>query len=385
MIYFDNAATSFPKPPAVVQAATRFLEAVGANPARGNYPSAFDSGTLLFEARERLAARFGLRNPMRVIFGLNATDALNLAIQGILKPGDHVITTTLEHNSTIRPLKALEAHRSVSLTLLPCRPGEPLSPDTVADALTPRTRALVLSHGNNAFGTVQPLAALGTLCRKRGVCLIVDAAQTAGVIPISMPRDGIDLLAFSGHKALMGPMGTGVLLLADDFDAAQLTPLRVGGTGSFSEQIVAPAFLPDCYECGTPNMPGIAGLHAALALDLETLPGRKRTLARRFMAQAGDVNPGIRFYVPPEKLMTGVVSFNLNGATPSAVAQALLETAGIACRAGLHCTPLSHQSAGTFPQGTVRFSFGAYNTEAEIDTAVDALDVMARNHGAAHA
>ena len=377
MIYFDNAATSFPKPPAVIEAVAHFLGSVGANPSRGSHACAIASGMVLHETREQLAARFGLRDPMRVIFGLNATDALNLAIRGTLHPGDHVITTTLEHNSVIRPLKAIETQQSVSLTLLPCRPGEALTPEAVAAALTPRTRAIIISHGNNAFGTVQALQPLGQLCRARGIIFIVDAAQTAGIVPIDLERDGIDLLAFSGHKALMGPMGTGALLLADTFDARRLTPLRVGGTGSYSEHIVTPDFLPDRSECGTPNMPGIAGLHAALALDTSGLAAHKRTLVCHFTEQAARLVPGICFPVSADLLMTGVVSFNLEGFTPSAVAQALAEQTDIACRSGLQCTPLSHQSAGTFPQGTVRFSFGAFNTAAEIDTAVAALRAIA--------
>ena len=377
MIYFDNAATSFPKPPAVAEAVARFLGGGGANPGRGSYAGSVASGMLLHETRERLAARFGLRDPMRVIFGLNATDALNLALRGTLRPGDHVLTTTLEHNSVIRPLKRLEAEQGVALTLLTCRPGESLAPEAVAAALTPRTRALVLCHGNNVFGTVQPLRPLGELCRAHGILLIVDAAQTAGIVPVDLVSDGVDLIAFSGHKALMGPMGTGALLLADTFDTRRLAPLRVGGTGSHSEHIVAPDFLPDRYECGTPNMPGIAGLHAALASDTHSLADRKRVLVRRFASEAAHAVPGFCLPVAAEHLATGVVSFNLDGFAPSAVALALAERAGIACRAGLQCSPLSHQSAGTFPQGTVRFSFGAFNTEAEIDTAVAALTAIA--------
>lgn len=378
MIYFDNAATSFPKLPGVAEAVARFMGSVGANHARGSYPTAVESGTLLFEVRERLAARFGIRDPMRAILCLNATDALNLAILGVLRTGDHAITTSLEHNSTIRPLKELERRAGVSVTILPCRPGQPLDPADVLAAATPHTRALVVNHGSNSFGTVMPLRLLGETCRARGFVFIVDAAQTAGIIPLSMADDRIDLMAFSGHKALMGPMGTGILLISDSFDPSRIQPLRVGGTGSRSEHITAPDFLPDRFECGTPNLPGFAGLRAALDADLRGIAEHKSRLARLFVDRARDAVRGIVFPVDADRIDTGVVSFNLHGLPPSAVAQALHDQADVACRAGLQCTPLSHRSAGTFPQGTVRFSFGLYNTESEIKTVVGALAGIAR-------
>ncbi len=381
-IYFDNAATSFPKPAAVTEAVVDYMTRVGGNPGRSAHARAVDAGEAVFSAREAAAGLFGASSPMRVIFSSNATEALNLAIQGLLGAGDHAVTSAMEHNSVIRPLREMEA-RGVSLTVVPC-PGGRLDPALFSRSIRPETRLAVINHASNAFGTLQPLREIGALCRERGVLLLADCAQTAGVIPIDMEQDYIDLLAFAGHKGLYGPTGTGGLVLAGSFDAERLRPLKFGGTGSNSDSEYQPGFLPDKYESGTLNAAGISGLFAGIRHILSLQDGvrgiqsHKRALAERFIARAGESVRGLQLYVPADMVGTGVVSFNIDGIEPSEAAFHLSEGYRIMCRPGLQCAPLAHRTMGTYPRGTVRFSFGIYNTIEEVDFAVRALGEISR-------
>jgi len=377
IIYFDNAATSFPKPDGVAGSVLRYINAVGGNPGRSGHEKSFEAGDILFSVREKCAELLGITNPMRVIFTLNATDALNTAIKGLARHGDHFITTSMEHNSTIRPLKALEDAGMIELTVLQCGPDGFVSPDHIEDAIQENTRAAVINHGSNVAGTVQPLGAIGSLCKKNNIFFIADCAQTAGIIDIDMTGMNIDLLAFAGHKGLYGPTGTGGLVISDSFDYSCLSPLRHGGTGSLSDSIEQPGFLPDRFESGTPNVAGIAGLLEGLSF-IEDIGGtakirsHKRDLVDYFISSAEGLD-GFRALNSSENIQTGVVSFNIDGSDSAETAMVLSDDYSIMCRAGLHCAPLAHKTMGSFPHGTVRFSFGIFNSRKEIDRAIEAL------------
>ena len=374
MIYFDNAATSWPKPDAVPEAMARFLRECGANPGRSGHALSIQAGRVVYEARERVARLLGLDDPLSVAFTKNATEALNVALLGLLAPGDHVITSVMEHNSVLRPLRHLE-ERGVGVTRLPCPEGA-LDPAAVARAITPGTRLVVLGHASNVTGALAPIGEVGELARARGILFCVDAAQSAGCLPIDMGAMNIDLVAFTGHKALYGPQGTGGLCLGERA-RGKLRPLLRGGTGSASDSDTQPDFLPDALEAGTLNAVGIAGLAAGLAFveerTVEAIRRHELALTERLLEGLRSI-PGARILGPGAAARrVAVVSFNLEGQSCSEVATALEERAGICCRAGLHCAPLAHRQLGTFPEGAVRFSLGAFNTASQIDAALEVV------------
>ncbi len=377
-VYFDNAATTFPKPHEVVDAVVDYMTHIGANPGRSGHQLSVDAGEIVFSAREAVASLFGVLNPMRVIFCSNATDALNLAIQGVLQSRGHAVTTAMEHNSTIRPLRELERRGEIEVTVVPC-PGGRIDPADFARALRHDTKLAVVNHASNAFGIMQPLREIGEICRRREVVLLADCAQTAGLVPIDMKNGPVDMLAFSGHKGLYGPTGTGGLLLSEEFDYGRMRPLKYGGTGSSSDSVYQPDFLPDIYESGTLNAAGLSGLCAGINFILSLQGGvggielGKKELTAYFLARAGEGVRGFISPVPAELVETGVISFNIEGMEPSDVAYYLSDRYNIMCRAGLHCAPMAHETMGTFPGGTVRFSFGIFNTKDEVDFAVSAL------------
>ncbi|MBN1772368.1 MAG: aminotransferase class V-fold PLP-dependent enzyme [Deltaproteobacteria bacterium] len=379
MTYFDNAATSWPKPEAVPAAMTRFLREVGANPGRSGHALSIEAGRVVYDVRERVARLFGHPDPLSVVFTKNATEPLNIALQGLLAPGDHVVTSVMEHNSVLRPLRYLES-RGVAVTRVACAADGTLDPADVARALAPKTRLVVLSHASNVVGTLCPLAEVGRLAEERGVPFCVDAAQTAGAVPLDMRSMHIDLLAFTGHKSLYGPQGTGGLCVGERV-RDKLRPLAYGGTGSASDSDVHPDFLPDRLEAGTLNAVGPAGLGAGLAFvearGVAAIRAHEAMLTARLLDGLQAI-PGVRILGPGDAArQTAVVSFNLDGRSCSEVASALEERAGICCRAGLQCAPLAHRQLGTFPEGTVRFSLGAFNREEELDTALAVLRELA--------
>ncbi|MBC7223745.1 MAG: aminotransferase class V-fold PLP-dependent enzyme [Anaerolineae bacterium] len=381
LIYLDNAATSWPKPPQVAQAMVDFLERVGANPGRSGHRLSVVAARLLYEAREALAELFHAPDPLRVVFGLNATEALNLALHGLLRPGDHVVTSSMEHNSVMRPLRALE-RQGVEVTVVPCSPEGTLAPQDVERAILPHTKMVVLTHASNVVGTLLPIREVGEIARRHGVLFAVDAAQTAGAVPIDMAADAIDLLCFTGHKALLGPMGTGGLVLGERVDPSALRPLKQGGTGSRSEYEEHPDFLPDLGEAGTPNAVGVAGLLAGVRWvqerGVEALQAHEQALTARLLDGLAGI-PGVTVYGPLDaSLQTGTVSFNVDGLEPSEVGWMLDEEHGILCRVGLHCAPAAHRTLGTFPRGTVRFALGPFHTAEDADAAVDAVRAIAR-------
>ncbi|HET89240.1 MAG TPA: aminotransferase class V-fold PLP-dependent enzyme, partial [Chloroflexi bacterium] len=342
MIYFDNAATSWPKPPAVAEAMTHFITDVGANPGRAAHRLAVASGRIVYEAREAVAELFDAPDPLRVVFTANVTEALNLALRGLLRPGDHVVTSSVEHNSVMRPLRALE-REGVELTVVRCSPEGALDPADVAAAIRPDTKLVALNHASNVVGTVLPVAEVARIACAQGVLLLVDAAQTGGAYPVDVQADGIDLLAFTGHKSLYGPMGTGGLIVGERVDEARLQPLKRGGTGSRSEREEQPDFLPDMCESGTPNVVGLAGLLAGvrwvMARGVDTIRAHEVALAHRLIAGLGEV-PGVTVYGPLDaELQTATVSFNVAGMASSEVGLRLDDEHGILCRVGLHCAP----------------------------------------------
>ena len=373
VIYFDNAATSWPKPVAVTAAMVEQAHDAGGNPGRAGHRMSIAAARVVEGARDALAGLFRAPDPSRIVFTLNGTHALNLALHGLLRPGDHVVTTSVEHNSVMRPLRHLAA-RGVELSVVTCAADGSLDLDTVRHAMRPATRLLVTTHASNVVGTLLPVADLGALARAHGVRYLVDAAQTAGATAIDVEATGIDLLAFPGHKGLLGPTGTGGLYVGD---GVGLMPLVRGGTGSDSASESQPEFLPDVHESGTLNVAGIAGLGAAVRflsdLGIDAVRAHERRLVTRFLAAASDV-PGMTVFGPRDATrQCGVVSFNIAGATPSEVGHLLDDSFGIMARTGLHCAPAAHRTIGTFPDGTVRFSFGWFNTEAEVDVSIAAL------------
>jgi len=380
MIYLDNAATSWPKPEAVQEAILRYLREVGANPGRSGHRLANEAERIRLDAREALAELLGVKDPMRVVFTNNATAALNLVIRGLLPPGSHALTTGMEHNAVMRPLRALE-QLGVTVSVAPCEPDGSLDPDALDEHIRPLTRLIVANHASNVCGTILPIRAIGSVARQYGVPFLVDAAQTVGCYPVDLATDNVDLLAFTGHKGLLGPTGTGGLAIHDDFDIEKLPPLICGGTGSRSEHEYQPDFLPDKYEGGTPNIVGLAGLVAGVryVLDrgVEKIGAYERMLTQRLIDGLRRV-PGVRvFGTHDAEQQTAVVSFTADGQSASDIAHALDEQYEIMCRPGLHCAPRAHQTLGTLPHGTIRFAPGPFSTETEIAQAVEAVTHVA--------
>ena len=382
MIYFDNAATSWPKPPCVADAMTRFLAAIGASPGRGGHRLSLEAGRMVYETREAIAELFHAPDPLRVIFTHNVTEALNLALCGLLRPGQHVIVSSMEHNSMMRPLRDLE-ERDVELSVIPCSPEGFLNADDIRAAIRPNTVMIALNHASNVVGTIQPIREIGAIAREHHLLFLLDAAQSAGTCQIDMRFDQIDLLAFTGHKALLGPTGTGGLIIGERVKLSEFAPLKRGGTGSASELEIQPGFLPDRFESGTMNAVGIAGLSAALRWikerGLEQIRADEIALTRLLLNGLRDI-PGVTVYgIGDAAKQTATVSFNIEQIEPSSAAFWLDEEFGICCRVGLHCSPATHKTIGTFPRGTVRFGLGAFNTPDEINAALAAVRLLARS------
>ena len=370
-VYLDNAATSFPKAPGVGAAMADYIENVGSNVGRGGYAAAWDAASVVLDTRERLCALFHASGPKNVIFTGGATAALNQLLKGLLRPGDCVCVSPLEHNAVLRPLHQSE-EAGVKVEYLPCNGEGTLDLAAAERLITPETRCVVLTHASNVSGGIFPIAEIGRICHERGVFFLVDAAQTAGVIPIDMARMHIDGLAFPGHKGLLGPQGIGGMVLSDAL-AKALAPLLSGGTGSMSESLEVPPFLPDRFEPGTLNLPGIYGLNAALRY-LETegpaLRERESRLTRHFMGRMLELEEdGVRILGcrDPFTPRAGLVSVDFTGFDNGEMAFLLESEHGVATRSGLHCAPLAHKALDSFPQGAVRFSIGPFTTFEELD------------------
>ncbi|MBR4081892.1 MAG: aminotransferase class V-fold PLP-dependent enzyme [Clostridia bacterium] len=364
MIYLDNAATSFPKPPQVIRAMTGVLEKMGANPGRGGHRLSLNAGRVVQSCREEAARLFGMAHPERVIFTKNCTEAINLAVCGVLHQGDEVLCSHGEHNAVMRLMHHLCASGQITVRILPPDGMGIVQPHTLQRMISPRTALVIICHASNVTGVMQPVSRLGAVCRENGVPLLIDAAQTAGTADISLDALNADMIAMPGHKGLLGPHGTGMLLLAEGIDPE---PLLYGGTGSQSESAAQPELLPDRYESGTLNLPGIAGLLAGIKFvrrHRAEIAEYESALNDRLRRQLTDI-PGVTVLGHPDAPHAAITSF----VTPMDAGQVAdgLNAAGFAVRAGLHCAPSIHTWLGTLQSGAVRVSPGIYNTEQEID------------------
>jgi cysteine desulfurase family protein len=376
-IYFDNAATTFPKPPEVLQAMIGYAH-IGGSAGRGVYAEARESAAIIAACRQRLNTLFNGQNPNHFIFTLNCTDALNTAIQGLLKPGDHAITTWMDHNSVLRPYNHLGALQGIQYTHVPVDEQSCIvDPADIRAAIRPSTRLIAVVHVSNVTGAVQPIREIGQIAREHDIPFLVDAAQSAGHFPIDIEAEGIDLLAFPGHKGLLGPLGTGALYIRPGLEK-QIRPLRFGGTGSASEEDTQPDFMPDRYEAGSHNAIGIAGLSEGvnwiLKKGVQAIHEHDQKLCRAFIEGIQGIE-GLK-YLGPQGTASRIGTFSVlqEGMTPLQLAQELENEYGILTRAGLHCAPLAHSHLGTIDNGgTTRFSFGPFHTLPNIQLATSAL------------
>ena len=380
MIYLDNAATSFPKPEGVYQVIDHFNRSIGANPGRSGYATAREAARIVAETRGLLAQLFHVDEPNQIVFTANATEALNLCLKGLLRPGDHVITTVTDHNSVLRPLRSSVEQKQINVTWVQCDSTGLVDPEDIRMALRPNTRLVCLTHASNVTGAIHDINAIGALAHDNGTLFMVDAAQTAGYIPINVQEMQIDLLAFTGHKSLLGPQGTGGLYIKPGLER-DIPPFCEGGTGSESSSDRQPDKMPDRFEGGTHNTPGLAGLGAGVRFILdtgvETIQAHERSLTNRLLDQLASI-PGIKVYGPPVgQHRAPVVSFSLAGWPPLNLAHLLASAFDIATRSGLHCAPLIHRYLGTANTGTVRASIGYFNTVEDIDALCAALRQIA--------
>ena len=376
MIYLDSSATSFLKPPQVAEAVFRSFNTIG-NAGRGAHAPTLNASRLIYDTREKLAALFGTPDPSRIAFTCNATEALNIAIHGAIHPGEHVITTACEHNSVLRPLY-LKEKEGTELTIIPADKKGRIRYDLLESSVKSNTSAIVLTHASNLSGNVTDLAFVSNFAKKHGLLLIVDASQTAGSLPINVVKMGIDILCFTGHKGIFGPQGTGGLYVREGLT---LSPLKSGGSGIHSFDRQHPTDMPTALEAGTLNGHGIAGLNAGLDYILSTgvknIHAKEISLARRFVNGISDISDLKLYGDIDAPLRTPIISLNIDNMSSASVSDILWEDYEICVRAGAHCAPLMHKTFGTEKQGAVRFSFSCFNTEAEIDTAIQAMHEIA--------
>lgn len=411
-IYLDNAATSFPKPEEVPRAVYDYMTKLGTNVNRGGYATAYDTESVVLECRELIGALFHAPDYKNVVFTRNITESLNVVLKGLLHRGDHVIVSSMEHNAVMRPIRQLEK-KGVSFTRVQCESDGSLKPEKLLSCLRPETKAVVMTHASNVFGTMLPIQEVGAFCKENGLIFILDSAQTAGVFPIDMEKMHIDILCFTGHKGLLGPQGIGGFILRDEL-VMKIEPLISGGTGSLSNVETVPEFMPDRFEAGTPNLPGIFGLHAALnwlrkqgeadllkgeslkensavqevfgktlfsveqcfSAALEKIRKHELHLTAEFLKMLDPLEKEGKLKIIGKKdteMRTGVVSIQTLTRELSDTAFQLDTRYGIMTRVGLHCAPSAHKTMGTYPTGTIRFSFGFANTDQEVKIAADAL------------
>lgn len=381
-IYLDNGATSFPKAPGVVEAMTRYLTELGTNVGRGAYAEAFEAQRAILELREGLCEFFEAEAPEQVVFTSNVTESLNVIIKGLLKPGDHVLISPLEHNAVVRPLHQL-SEQGISYSLLPADQNGKVDVEALAhmdQGIVEKAKLLICTHASNVFGTVNDIEAIGQWAKSKGIYFVVDVAQTAGLLPVSQKKCQADAIAFTGHKGLLGPQGTGGMCLSKEL-SRELKPLIVGGTGSHSESEIQPELMPDKFESGTPNTVGLYGLKAGLEFvrrtGLEAIHSHEMTQVKLLMDGVDALNHqfgGVAVVGPrANEVRTGVVSIQFRDFDPSEVSYYLEREYGIASRVGLHCAPLAHKHLGTFPEGTLRFSVSYFSTTEEVEAAIRGL------------
>lgn len=373
-IYLDNAATSYPKPDVVIDTISKFMKNIGATAGRGAYKSAITADRLIFDCRSNICKLFNGKDPSKVIFTYNITDSLNTLINGILNSGDHVITSSLEHNSVWRPLKILERDKNVQISKTPCSPEGITDPKEIEKLIRENTKLIVFTHASNVLGTIQPIREIGAIAKKHNIIFLVDSAQTAGAYPIDVQRDNIDILAFTGHKSLFGPTGTGGFLLNCDIN---LRPLKSGGTGEDSKNPYQPDFLPNKFEAGTLNVAGIVGLGEGIKyisnIGVENIRAKEDKIIEYALERLKEV-PSIHIYGPedPSKIV-GVISFNIKDIPGEEIAFKLDQEYDIMIRVGFHCAPTAHKVMGTYEIGAMRIGIGYFNTKKDIDILVSAL------------
>ena len=380
-IYLDNASTSFPKAPTVATAMSDYITNRGININRGSYALAYDVEDTIYTTRQRLHTLFNGHDPSHVIFTQNVTMSLNIVIKGLLKAGDHVLVSSMEHNAVMRPLTQL-LDKGITFDTIPCDSTGSIQMESIEPLIRPNTVVLIINHASNVCGTIQPIKEIGILCKEHNLHFIVDAAQTAGVIPIDVKESQIDALCFTGHKGLLGPQGIGGMILTKEM-AQTLTPLITGGTGSFSHLETMPTNMPDAFESGTLNLPGIIGLNKGLTFieskGMESIHNHELALTEAFLEGLRPID-GINIIGKQDvQNRTAAVSITIDGADVASVAYELESTYHIMTRVGLHCAPRAHQTLGTYSEGTVRFSFGYANTLEEVDMALSALHTILKN------
>lgn len=380
-IYLDNASTTFPKAPNVANAMSDYLTNYGININRGSYALAYDVEDIIYTTRQRLNNVFNSHDPSHVIFTQNVTMSLNMVIKGLLKSGDHVLVSTMEHNAVMRPLTQL-LNEDITFDTIPCDTTGSIKLDAIESLIRPNTVAIIINHASNVCGTIQPIKEIGILCKEHNLHFIVDAAQTAGVIPIDVKESQIDALCFTGHKGLLGPQGIGGIILTKEI-AQTLTPLIAGGTGSFSHLETMPTHMPDAFEAGTLNLPGIIGLNEGLsyieAVGMKNIHNHELALTKTFLECLRSIT-GINIIGKQDiQDRTAVVSITIDGMDPASIAYELESTYHIMTRVGLHCAPRAHQTLGTYPEGTVRFSFGYTNTHENVEVTLSALNRIVKN------
>lgn len=373
-IYLDNAATSYPKPPDVSRAMKKFMDEVGSSSGRGAYRKALEADGLVFNTRKALVKLFNIKDPSRICFTSNVTEALNLAIYGLLSKGDRVITSGLEHNSVWRPLCRMREERNIDLVKIECDPNGDLDFDSYLNEIKLGAKLVVMLHASNVIGTILPISEIGKVAHEHEAIFLVDSAQTAGVLPIDVEKDNIDMLAFTGHKGLMGPMGTGGLYIREGID---LRPLIEGGTGGQSILERQPEELPERFEAGTLNVPGIMGLGLAVDFILNESVTKiwkhEKKLTHQLLKGLEEI-ANVKVYGPRDvEKIVGVISINIEGVEPQEVGYVLDEVYGIMVRTGLHCSPLAHKTIGTIDCGTLRISPGYFNTDQDIANLLVAL------------
>lgn len=381
-IYLDNASTTFPKPKEVAEAVYHYMTQVGSNVSRGGYDNAYRTEELVYETRQNLADLFNSPDCKNVIFTKNITESLNIILKGFLHLGDHVLVSSMEHNAVMRPLVQLR-QKNISFTRVPCSHDGTLDVNDLAKYLQPNTRLVVMTHASNVCGTVLPIEKVGHFCEEHHLKFVVDTAQTAGVWPIDMQKMHIDALAFTGHKGLLGPQGIGGFILHEDM-IEKIEPLISGGTGSISHTEEIPHFMPDRFEAGTMNLPGIIGLNASLNWLKQTtcsaVKQHELMLTQYFLDGIASLNNENILIAGRRDISqrTGVVSIQVKNREMAQLAYELDDKFGIMTRVGLHCAPSAHKTLGTYPQGTIRFSFSWWNTREDIEAAVNALEILTK-------
>lgn len=375
-IYLDNAATTYPKPPEVYSSVLNYMMNIGANPGRGGSSSTLEGSRIVYQARELLANFFNFEKAENVIFTSNITASLNILIKGAAKKGWHIITTSMEHNSVLRPLSGLESNDIIDLDIIPCSKEGLIDLEVFKSKIRENTKLVVLSHSSNLIGTIQPIEEIGRICKAHNIYFIIDSAQTAGIIPLDFKKLSLSALAFTGHKGLLGPQGIGGFLISDELNE-EAVPFIEGGTGSLSESIMQPAFLPDKFESGTMNTPAIAGLFEGINFinreGISSIREKEEYLTSKFIEGVLNMKDMILYGIKDSKKMTSAVSINSTKINNAELGYILDSDYGIITRTGLHCAPLAHKTIGTFPEGTLRFSFGFFNDIKDVNYTLQSL------------